>query len=98
MSEFYPLHRGDCSIGQTVAGTVYKKIYKLVEVSDVNDISLADKVVFEDKFGQVITFNGNVIQIVTNIIIEDDGESIKIETVPYQLNSVYSTSGFPPFQ
>lgn len=98
MSEFTPEHRGECSIGMTVAGTIYKKIYKLVEVTDPNDLELADKVVFEDKFGQIITFNGNFIQIVTGVSIEADGESTQIDTVPYQLNQVYSTTGFPPFQ
>ena len=98
MSEFFPEHRGEFSIGQIVAGTEYKTIYKLVEVGDVNELSPADKVVFQDKFGQIITFNGNVIQIVTNISIDANGEATKIDTVPYQLNSVYSTTGFPPFQ
>ena len=97
MSEFFPEHRGEYSIGQTVAGTVYNKIYKLVEVTDVNELNPADKVLFEDKFGQIITFNGNVVQIVTGIHIDMD-QSTKIDTVPYQLNSVYSTTGFPPFQ
>ena len=99
MTEFYPAHRGEYSIGQMVAGTVYNKIYKLVEVEDVNNLAPADKVVFEDKNGQIITFNGNVIQIITNIYIDGTNwESAKIDTVPYQLNSVYSTTGFPPFQ
>lgn len=98
MSEFYPDHRGEFSIGQMVSGTTYKKVYKLVEVDDVNNLLLADKVVFEDKFGQIITFNGNVIQIVTNIFIDQDGDGTKIDTVPYQLNSIYSRTGFPPFQ
>lgn len=98
MSEFFPHHRGECSIGQTVSGTVYNKVYKLVEVTDVNELNLADKVLFEDKFGQIITFNGNVVQIVTGVSIEHDGESTQIDTVPYQLNSIYSTTGFPPFQ
>lgn len=97
MSEFFPDHRGDCSIRQTVVGTTYHKIYKLVEVNDVNELNLADKVVFEDKFGQIVTFNGNVVQIVTNIVIDSD-ESTKIDTVPYQKSSIYSTTGFPPFQ
>lgn len=98
MSEFYPDHRGEFSIGQMVSGTTYKKIYKLVEIDDVNTLNLSDKVVFEDRFGQIITFNGNVIQIITNISIDVDDECTKVDTVPYQLNSVYSTTGFPPFQ
>lgn len=97
MSEFTPEHRGYYSIGTTVAGTKYKKVYKLVEIAPA-DLLLADKVVFEDDFGQIITFNGNFIQIVTDIHIDNDGESTKIDTVPYQLNSIYSTAGFPPFQ
>lgn len=97
MSEFFPDHRGDFSIRQTVAGTVYRKVYKLVE-AEPEELLLADKVVFEDCHGQIITFNGNVIQIVTDICIDVDGKSTQIDTVPYQLNSVYSTTGFPPFQ
>ena len=97
MSEFTPEHRGEYSIGTTVAGTIYNKIYKLTEVQP-NELSLADKVVFMDKYNQVITFNGNPIQIVTNVRIDCDGETTKIDTVPYQLNSIYSTTGFPPFQ
>lgn len=97
MSEFTPEHRGCYSIGLTVAGTKYKKLYKLVETTPDN-LSLADKVVFEDDFGQIITFNGNVVQVVTDVHIDNDGVSTKIDTVPYQLNNVYSTTGFPPFQ
>lgn len=96
MSEFYPEHRGEYTIGQTVAGTIYKKIYKLVEVTP-NELTLGEKILFEDKYGQIITFNGEVVQIVTGVEINVD-ESTRVDTVPYQLNSVYSTAGFPPFQ
>ena len=43
MSECTPEHRGEYSIGTTVAGTIYNKIYKLTEVQP-NELSLADKV------------------------------------------------------
>lgn len=97
MSEFTPDHRGK-DLGRVFSGTKYDKIYKLVEVSDVETLNIGEKVVFFDRYDNVIKYNGEEIQYIVNIEIDNMNNVTNIKTVHYQPSNVYSNVLTPPFE